>query len=173
LEGPNGEPSRNFGFANPCPRGGALPQVGGVDGISYHSWAAALIDLSLRLAGLGWRNVLCPNAFVLRTCESILTPGDGEALAARWPAWHARIADCLMRDPLQRAANQPSARCARMASRIRERAASPQPGLPIRRQMLGRVTTREPGGLRAVCPQNAARIPRISWQPDGLPERVS
>jgi len=82
-------------------RGGALPQVGGVDGISYHSWAAALIDLSLRLAGLGWRNVLCPNAFVLRTCESLLTPGDGEVLAARWPAWHARIADCLMRDPLR------------------------------------------------------------------------
>ncbi len=39
------------------------------------SWYAALIDLSLRLSGLGWRNVLCETAFVARGVEG----GAGEA----------------------------------------------------------------------------------------------
>ncbi len=30
---------------------------------SYAGWNAALVDLSLRMAGLGWRNVLCETAF--------------------------------------------------------------------------------------------------------------
>lgn len=82
-------------------RGEARTRAGGLDAASYRSWYAALIDLSLRMAGLGGRNALCETAFVLRARED--APGDGDmaALAARWPAWHARIAQCLMDDPLR------------------------------------------------------------------------
>ncbi len=82
-------------------RGTARVAAGGVDGASFGSWYAALIDLSLRMAGLGGRNVLCDNAFVLRERESAPMPGDLDALAVRWPRWHAALADCLMHDPLQ------------------------------------------------------------------------
>lgn len=82
-------------------RGSARVRAGGLDGASYGSWYAALIDLSLRLAGLGWRNVLCETAFVGRGGEGGIGEGDMQALAARWPDWHARLADFIMRDPLR------------------------------------------------------------------------
>lgn len=81
-------------------RGSARRRAGGLDASSYASWYAALIDLSLRLAGLGWRNVLCETAFVARGGEGGAADGDMPALAARWPDWHARLAAFLMRDPL-------------------------------------------------------------------------
>lgn len=80
-------------------RGRARVQAGGLDAASYRSWYAALIDLSLRMAGLGGRNVLCETAFVVRAAEGAPREGDMDALCARWPAWHARIAHCLMDDP--------------------------------------------------------------------------
>ena len=82
-------------------RGRARCRVGGLDVSSYGSWYAALIDLSQRMAGLGWRNVLCETAFVARLQEGAPSDGDMDALATRWPAWHARLAGFLMRDPLQ------------------------------------------------------------------------
>ncbi|HTL15125.1 MAG TPA: glycosyltransferase, partial [Thermomonas sp.] len=82
-------------------RGQARTRAGGLDAASYRSWYAALVDLSLRMAGLGGRNVLCETAFVLRAAEGAPGEGDMAALAARWPAWHARIAQCLMADPLR------------------------------------------------------------------------
>ncbi|HEY5850031.1 MAG TPA: glycosyltransferase [Lysobacter sp.] len=82
-------------------RGSARRRVGGLDGSSYGSWYAALIDLSLRLAGLGWRNVLCDTAFVGRRGEGVPFDGDMDALAARWPDWHPRLANFLMQDPLR------------------------------------------------------------------------
>lgn len=81
-------------------RGSARRRAGGLDASSYGSWYAALVDLSLRMAGLGWRNVLCQNAFVARGGEGLPHDGDMDALATRWPAWHARLAEFLMRDPL-------------------------------------------------------------------------
>ena len=81
-------------------RGTARRRVGGLDGASYGSWYAALIDLSLRLAGLGWRNVLCDSAFVARAGEGAPFDGDMDRLAVRWPDWHARLANFLMHDPL-------------------------------------------------------------------------
>ena len=84
-------------------RGSARQRVGGLDASSYGSWYAALIDLSLRLSGLGWRNVLCETAFVARGGEGGPADGDMQALASRWPAWHPRLADFLMRDPLREA----------------------------------------------------------------------
>ena len=82
-------------------RGRARQRAGGLDAASYGSWMAALIDLSLRLSGLGWRNALCETAFVARPGESFPFDGDMEALATRWPDWHARLASFLMADPLR------------------------------------------------------------------------
>ena len=81
-------------------RGSARRRAGGLDAASFGSRYAALIDLSLRLSGLGWRNALCETAFVARGGEGGPADGDLDALAARWPAWHSRLADFLMRDPL-------------------------------------------------------------------------
>lgn len=82
-------------------RGSARRRAGGLDTASYASWHAALVDLSLRMAGLGWRNVLCETAFVARGGEGMPLGDDVETLGARWPAWHARLAQFLMRDPLR------------------------------------------------------------------------
>jgi hypothetical protein len=82
-------------------RGAAYKRAGGVDAASFRSWYAALTDLSLRLSGLGWRNVLCETAFVLRDNEGHPVDGDMDRLAVRWPAWHARLAQSLMDDPLR------------------------------------------------------------------------
>ncbi|MGH8083279.1 MAG: glycosyltransferase [Lysobacter sp.] len=82
-------------------RGSARRRAGGLDASSYGSWYAALTDLSLRLSGLGWRNVLCDTAFVARGGEGRPSDGDMDALAARWPDWHARLANFLMHDPLR------------------------------------------------------------------------
>ncbi len=84
-------------------RGNARRKAGGLDMHSYASWNAALIDLSLRMAGLGWRNALCETAFVARVAEGVTGEGDMEALATRWPAWPPRLAGFLMADPLQQA----------------------------------------------------------------------
>ncbi len=82
-------------------RANARRRAGGLDMHSYASWTAALIDLSLRMAGLGWRNALCENAFVARHTESQAQDGDMEALGTRWPAWQPRLAGFLMADPLR------------------------------------------------------------------------
>ena len=87
-------------------RGTARRKAGGLDAASYGSWYAALIDLCLRLSGLGWRNVLCETAFVARGGEGGAAEGDMDALGARWPAWHARLAHFLMEDPLHAAREQ-------------------------------------------------------------------
>ena len=81
-------------------RGRARARAGGLDASSLGSWYAALVDLSLRLAGLGWRNVLCETAFVARGGEGAPADGDLDVLAARWPTWHPRLAGFLMDDPL-------------------------------------------------------------------------
>lgn len=81
-------------------RGSARKRAGGPDGASFGSWYAALVDLSLRLAGMGWRNVLCDTAFVARGGEGVPADGDLDVLAARWPGWHPRLAGFLMQDPV-------------------------------------------------------------------------
>ncbi|MFT4255353.1 MAG: glycosyltransferase [Pseudoxanthomonas sp.] len=90
-------------------RASARAKAGGLDTQSYASWYAALIDLSLRFAGLGWRNALCETAFVARGGEGGPQDGDMDAINARWPAWNARLAEFLMRDPLRDARERLSA----------------------------------------------------------------
>lgn len=102
-------------------RGSARRKAGGLDASSYVSWYAALIDLSLRLSGLGWRNALCETAFVARGGEGGSGEGDMEALAARWPDWHARLANFLMRDPLGDCRELLSRHCARLDTRPPQR----------------------------------------------------
>ena len=82
-------------------RGSARQRVGGLDVSSYASWYAALIDLSLRLSGMGWRNALCETAFVARGGEGAPFDGDMDTLNVRWPTWNARLANFLMGDPLR------------------------------------------------------------------------
>ena len=100
-------------------RGSARQRAGGLDNSSYASWYAALIDLCLRMSGLGWRNALCETAFVARGGEGLPGDGDMDTLNARWPAWHARLANFLMQDPLR----EPRARLATMYAET----GSPQP----------------------------------------------
>lgn len=100
-------------------RGSARQRVGGLDATSYASCYAALIDLSLRLSGLGWRNALCETAFVARGGEGGPRDGDLDALNARWPGWNARLANFLMNDPLY-------AHRERLASLVRD-IGSPEP----------------------------------------------
>ena len=95
-------------------RGSARLRAGGLDPASYRSWYAALIDLSLRLSGLGWRNALCETAFVLRDSEGAPADGDMDRLSVRWPAWHARLAQFLMDDPLHALRAQLVARLAEL-----------------------------------------------------------
>ncbi len=87
-------------------RATARQKAGGLDTDTFASWYAALIDLSQRLAGLGWRNALCETAFVARGGEGGPRGGDMDALAVRWPAWNARMAQFLMDDPLRAARTQ-------------------------------------------------------------------
>ena len=87
-------------------RGHAHRCAGGLDLASYGSWYAALIDLSLRLSGLGWRNVLCESAYVARAGEGGPGDGDMDRIGVRWPGWHARLANFLMHDPLRLARGQ-------------------------------------------------------------------
>ena len=93
-------------------RGRARERAGGPDAASFGSWTAALVDLSLRFAGQGWRNVLCESAFVARAAEGLPADGDLDVLAARWPAWHPRLAQFLMDDPLRPARDALAARLA-------------------------------------------------------------
>lgn len=95
-------------------RGVARQRAGGVDATGFRSWQAALTDLSLRLAGLGWRNALCESAFVARLHEGAMIDGDADALAVRWPGWHARLANFLMRDPLHALRVRLTERCAEL-----------------------------------------------------------
>lgn len=99
-------------------RGSARRRVGGLDADSYGSWYAALVDLSLRLSGLGWRNVLCETAFVGRRHEGRPADGDLDLLAARWPLWHPRLAQFLMDDPLAASRAELSWRHADAGSRL-------------------------------------------------------
>ena len=99
-------------------RGGARVRAGGLDGASYGSWHAALVDLSLRLAGQGWRNALCETAYVACAGEGMPVDGDLDVLAARWPGWHPRLARFLMDDPLRAAREALSARLAAAGSTV-------------------------------------------------------
>lgn len=105
-------------------RGPLRRAVGGVDGTSFVSWYAALIDLSLRMQAFGGRSLLCPQAYVARAAEGRPADGDLDRLAARWPHWAAALATFLMDDPAREARTEATAALARLDAGV-----AVQPGL--------------------------------------------
>jgi hypothetical protein len=54
---------------------------------------------------MGWRNVLCDNAYVAQTIASggnhRAGSGNFSRLLARWPDYHERVARFILTDPLR------------------------------------------------------------------------
>lgn len=88
-------------------RRAALRQLGGFDAQTFGRGYGEENDFCLRVAAMGWRNVLCETAYVVHLGAASfapleLSPG-GENLArlvARWPDYNERIARFIMADPL-------------------------------------------------------------------------
>lgn len=78
-----------------------LKACGGLDGSTYFSSYAALVDLGLRQVAMGWRHLLAANAFVVSTQTQGPGLGDMQALCARYPEYGRRVAEFLMADPLR------------------------------------------------------------------------
>lgn len=135
-------------------RGVARQRAGGIDATGFRSWQAALTDLSLRLAGLGWRNALCEAAFVARVREGTMVDGDVDALAVRWPDWHARLANFLMRDPLHAQRTRLTARCAELERADRQH------------DLFAGAATSSAAGTRDARPASHVAIPGV---PDPIP----
>ena len=83
-------------------RRAALSQLGGLDS---HSFAGehAFDDFSRRAAAMGWRNVLCPAAYVVRQPALALADAldDLAPLLARWPDYQEQVARFILADPLR------------------------------------------------------------------------
>jgi GT2 family glycosyltransferase len=81
----------------------ALTQLRGLDANSYDG-ERVFDDFSRRAASMGWRNVFCPAAFVVRQ-PSVAAAGVGRddlgSLLARWPDYQEQVARFLLSDPLR------------------------------------------------------------------------
>ena len=81
----------------------ALKRCGSLDAHSF-SGARALDDFCRRASAMGWRNVLCPAAFVVRdNAGALMQSEDGELarLVTRWPDYQQRMAMFILSDPLR------------------------------------------------------------------------
>ena len=85
-------------------RRAALDRLGGLDGDSF-AGERAFDDYSRRAAAMGWRNVLCPAAYVVRQpAPPTLVGGAADDLApllARWPDYQEQVARFILADPLR------------------------------------------------------------------------
>lgn len=89
-------------------RRAAWDEVGDFDQATFGRGYGEENDFCLRVAGHGWRNVLCDNAFVAHEggvtfAAEGLSPG-GENLArlvARYPDYNRQVAEFIMADPLR------------------------------------------------------------------------
>lgn len=84
-------------------RRAALARLGALD---CHSFAGehAFDDFSRRAAAMGWRNVLCPAAYLVRQpAPPALTGGldDLGPLLSRWPDFQEQVARFILADPLR------------------------------------------------------------------------
>lgn len=89
-------------------RRAALEQCGAFDAATFGRGYGEENDFSLRVAGLGWRNVLCDSAYVAHLGHASFGPlGEGPGgenlrrLNARWPGYNERIARYILADPLR------------------------------------------------------------------------
>lgn len=83
----------------------ALRQVGDFDVGTFGRSRAGQNDFCRRAAAMGWRNVLCPNAYVVRNASASPEPQEPEgekmqALLARWPDYQEAMARFILSDPL-------------------------------------------------------------------------
>ena len=91
--------------SGPCVllRRSALRQLGGLDTSSYDG-ERALDDFCRRAATMGWRNILCLAAYVVRQpalAASATQHDDLTALVARWPDYQEQVARFILSDPLR------------------------------------------------------------------------
>ena len=89
-------------------RRAALHQVGDFDATTFGRGYGEENDFCLRVAGIGWRNVLCDDAYVVHAGNASFGPlGEkpgGEAmrrLLTRWPDYQERVAGFILADPLR------------------------------------------------------------------------
>ena len=104
-------------------RRAALRALGGFDAATFGAGYGEENDFGLRAAAMGWRNVLCPTAYVVHHGGASFGPlgmapnGDGLArLLARWPDYHERIARFILDDPLRPLRERLDARLAALAA---------------------------------------------------------
>lgn len=91
--------------SGPCVllRRAALDRLGGLDTHSFDG-KLAIDDFCRRAATMGWRNILCPAAYVVRQASA---PGTGRGqddlsvLVARWPDYQEQVARFILSDPLR------------------------------------------------------------------------
>jgi GT2 family glycosyltransferase len=101
-----GEPPELPAASGPCVflRRAALRQLGGLDCASY-AGARVLDDFCRRAAAMGWRNLLCPAAFVLVQDGAQAAPAatghDLTPLLARWPDFQELLARFILSDSLR------------------------------------------------------------------------
>ena len=96
----------------------ALRALGGLDVASFGGWGA-LDDFCRRAEALGWRNLLCPAAYVARGPQSDggATFADIERLLVRWPDFQERVARFILEDPLRPLRERLRARLAELSRR--------------------------------------------------------
>lgn len=97
-------------------RRAALRALGGLDTATFTGWGA-LDDFCRRAEGQGWRNLLCPGAYVASAVGADGGSGLGEIerLQARWPDFQERVARFILEDPLRPLRERLRARIAELA----------------------------------------------------------
>lgn len=88
-------------------RRAAIVAIGNFDAATFGRGYGEENDWCQRAAGHGWRNVLCPSAFVAHVGHASFA-GTGERpggenlrrLGARYPRYNAQVAEFIARDPL-------------------------------------------------------------------------
>jgi GT2 family glycosyltransferase len=89
-------------------RRAALRQVGDFDATTFGRGYGEENDFCLRVAGVGWRNVLCDDAYVVHAGNASFGPLGGKPggenmrrLLTRWPDYQERVAGFILADPLR------------------------------------------------------------------------
>lgn len=94
----------------------AVRALGGLDTATFAGWGA-LDDLCRRADALGWRNLLCPAAYVGGGAEADggAALGEIERLQSRWPDFQERVARFILEDTLRPLRERLRARLAELA----------------------------------------------------------
>lgn len=89
-------------------RRAALRAVGDFDAATFGRGHGEDTDFCLRAAGLGWRNALCDDAYLVHLGNASFGPSGEDAggenmrrLVARWPRYQQQTAEFIMADPLR------------------------------------------------------------------------